>query len=238
LVLEKVYDDFNQQAVLRTAESLGIQHIWSITSPEKKNTIIAKKITRGNHAFLSLQKFKTTAECIDALRKDQRTIWATDLSTQAVPLDTKELKVPAKLAIVIGSESAGVSKEMLEAADKRVFLPMYGFSESLNLSVAAALVLQHLFQMCPEARGDITEEEKKQLRKEWYDKLAKNALRKEEYRKYLDNPPPVLDDLRKPPEEKKELYIPPKIKKRIREREKEQSTDDSIKKQKVEENES
>jgi len=92
--------------------------------------------------------------------------------------------------------------------------------------------------MCPEARGDITEEEKKQLRKEWYDKLAKNALRKEEYRKYLDNPPPVLDDLRKPPEEKKELYIPPKIKKRIREREKEQSTDDSIKKQKVEENES
>lgn len=60
------------------------------------------------------------------------------------------MAIPPKLAIVIGRESDGVSQEMLREADKRIFLPMYGFTESFNLSVATALVLSRLFDHCPE----------------------------------------------------------------------------------------
>jgi tRNA C32,U32 (ribose-2'-O)-methylase TrmJ len=76
------------------------------------------------------------------------------------------------MALVIGRETDGVSKEMLEAADKRVYLPIYGFSESLNLSVAAALIVQQLFFICPEASGSMEEEERASLRARWYGLLA------------------------------------------------------------------
>ena len=74
--------------------------------------------------------------------------------------------------MVIGNEVNGVSDEMLEAADKRVYLPLYGFADSLNLSVASALIIQHLFFMCPEARGTLGDQEKEIIRSLWYEKLS------------------------------------------------------------------
>lgn len=76
----------------------------------------------------------------------------------------------------MGNETDGVSTEMLEAAEKRIYLPIHGFSESLNLSVASALVLQKLFYLCPNARGNLTDDEKLVIRKEWYLKLSKYVL--------------------------------------------------------------
>jgi tRNA G18 (ribose-2'-O)-methylase SpoU len=218
LVLERIYDDRNQQAVLRTAECLGVQNIYVVVNVEMKNIHIHKRITRGNESFLTIRRFRSTTECIEALRQDSREIWATDLSATAIPLDNHSLNVPKKLALVIGREADGCSKEILAAADKKVYLPMYGFTESLNLSVAAALILQHIFYICPEARGDLTPEDKRKLRIEWYKKLAKNEERLQEYMKYVDNPPPPLEDLRRS-EGQKQAYIPDKIKQRVEEKE-------------------
>ncbi|KAG3124631.1 hypothetical protein PC128_g27454, partial [Phytophthora cactorum] len=93
-----------------------------------------------------VREFSSIAACLEALRENEMTIWATDLSPQAEPLvaSNKPNELPARLAIVIGRETNGVSPEMLRAAHRRVYLPLFGFSESLNLSVATALVLQRL----------------------------------------------------------------------------------------------
>jgi tRNA G18 (ribose-2'-O)-methylase SpoU len=103
-------------------------------------------------------------------------VWATDLSVEATCLDDRSafLPMPPKVAIVIGRESDGVSPELLAACDRRLFIPMYGFTESFNLSVACGLMLQRLFDVCPEARGDLSEQEKASLRAEWFRELANN----------------------------------------------------------------
>jgi len=125
---------------------------------------------------LTLRSFDSTASCLEALREDGWAVWATDLSREAVNLDDAghALVVPPKVALVIGRESDGVSPEMLDGCDLRVFLPMRGFTESFNLSVACALLLQRLFLACPEARGDLCEGEKDRLRKDWFQELSRN----------------------------------------------------------------
>mmetsp|Transcript_19147 Transcript_19147/g.21331 ORF Transcript_19147/g.21331 Transcript_19147/m.21331 type:complete len:390 (-) Transcript_19147:39-1208(-) len=209
IVMEKTYDDLNAQAVLRTAEALGIQHVWTVKNPEVKHRGIAHKITRGNDTFLSVRSFTTSEECLKELKDQGWTIWATDLSQESVRLDSPDIVIPEKLAIVFGTEATGVSEMMLNAADKRVYLPLYGFSESLNLSVAAALVLQKLFQLCPEARGNLTDAEKQEIRSGWYEKLSKPA-NLEFYKTFIDNPPAPAEELRRGPDEQHKIWIPRK----------------------------
>uniref|UniRef100_A0A7S0SP19 tRNA/rRNA methyltransferase SpoU type domain-containing protein n=1 Tax=Mantoniella antarctica TaxID=81844 RepID=A0A7S0SP19_9CHLO len=80
--------------------------------------------------------------------------------------------VPNKLAIVFGTESVGCTEEILTAADLRVYLPLRGFADSLNLSVAAALVMHELFHLCPEAIGEMSDAERATLREKWFTQLA------------------------------------------------------------------
>ena len=140
------------------------------------------------------------------------------------------MSVPEKLAIVMGREADGVSQAMLQEADLRVYLDMFGFTESFNLSVASALVLQSLFNSCPEAHGDMSIQSKKVLRADWYSKLNRkvkdpsNATRFEGYLRDADaaearahtdasrNGPPMLDDLR---EEGTVATINPKLRSKM-----------------------
>jgi len=202
IVLERCYDYHNQLAVLRTAECLGVQNVWIVIPVETKNFHMSKKITRGNEFYLTIRKFKTSTECLEALREDKREIWATALSPGAINLESECKEIPEKLAIVFGREADGCSQEMLQAADKNVYLPIFGFTESLNLSVAAALILQQLFVICPESIGQMSNEDRQILRKKWYEKLSGNNL---DYEQYLNNPPPILDDLRRNEEIKHEF---------------------------------
>lgn len=104
--------------------------------------------------------------------------------------------MPERLAVVMGREADGVSQEMLSAADSCVYLPMFGFNDSLNLSVATAMVLQQLFYMCPEARGHMSTERRNALRKSWYSKLARNDEQRAKFLKRLGDPPPPFFDIR------------------------------------------
>ena len=120
------------------------------------------------------------------MRKDNYQIWATDLGQVATCLSEDELSVhaeayggkllPEKLAIVFGTEAVGCTTEMLNAADLRVYLPLRGFADSLNLSVATALVVHQLFVLDPTLIGGMSEEERRQLRQAWYSKLASQRL--------------------------------------------------------------
>jgi hypothetical protein len=75
---------------------------------------------------------------------------------------------------------------MLEAADKAVYLPMTGFVESMNVGVATALVMQRLFDLCPEAKGDLGVVQKAVLRRHWYGQLARNPQQRRVFSQCAD----------------------------------------------------
>jgi len=179
-------------------------HIWLVedgVQPQLPQLPRLKKsVTKGAHGWLELRYFKDTATCIQALRAEQWQIWATDLGAGAIEATNKNLTpLPQKVALVMGRESDGVSREMLEEADKRVFLPMFGFTESFNLSVATGMILQRLFDICPEAHGDLDAQELGELRARWYAKLGGVGWQERDGL-WLDNPPEPLATLRPDPE--------------------------------------
>ncbi|KAG2432545.1 hypothetical protein HXX76_008890 [Chlamydomonas incerta] len=217
LVLERCTDNQNYLACLRTAEILGVQNVWIVLSQrgaknegaldafDDKGEVGKKRgrIARCSSQWLDVKTFPTTADCVAALRADGRQIWATDLAPSAVVLEGTSIQLPPRLAVVMGREADGVSAEMLEAADRRVCLPMYGYNDSFNLSVATAMVLHHLFLCCPEARGDLTAERKRALRLEWYARLARTDAQRAEFLARVDDPPPPppSGDVRRPDEQ-------------------------------------
>ncbi|RHY33796.1 hypothetical protein DYB32_001393 [Aphanomyces invadans] len=155
----------------------------------KADRLIAREATD----WLSIRRFKTSSACITALRESGYDIWTTELSQEAVSLEAPELKLPDRVAIVMGREADGVSQEMIAAADKRVYLPIHGFADSLNLNVATGLIIQRLFFICPEARGAMTKTERSELREDWYHRMVKGDEKAETF---LANPPPAYADLR------------------------------------------
>ncbi|GLC51990.1 hypothetical protein PLESTB_000570600 [Pleodorina starrii] len=239
LVLERCTDNQNYLACLRTAEILGVQNVWIVLSPRgmKNDCLLAAadggaaddaggggggfvdkgelskkrgRIARCSSQWLDIRTFATTGECVSALLADGREIWATDLAQSALLLDGTGVELPPRLAIVMGREADGVSQEMLAAAHKRVCLPMYGFNDSFNLSVATSMVLHHLFICCPQARGDLPPERKRALRIEWYSRLARTDAQRAEFLARVDDPPPPFVDVRRP-DAHRTCWVPPKI---------------------------
>ena len=164
----KVRDKKNRLLQLSTEEA----------EQRRQHHLFARNATE----WLSIREFETTAECIDALRETGHKIFVTDLSQQAVELTGADLQrhgkwpLPRKIALVFGTEAVGCSEDMLQAADLRVYLPLRGFADSLNLSVAAALVIHQVFMLEPGYVASMTEEEKLALRQKWYPKLASQRL--------------------------------------------------------------
>jgi len=227
LVLERCVDRSNAAAIFRTCESLGVQEIWEIASSiEKRKGWKEEGNKKGENAggglgaekWLTLKRFPDTASCIAQLRQMRVQIWATDLGPGShclgEDLDERRqpcLKLPdGKVAIVMGREVDGVSQEMLTAADERIYIPMVGFTESFNLSVATALVLQRVFSMASTSgttlHGDLSIEERNAIRADWYPKLwakSKTDEGRNRHLVYLESArrgslPNVLPDLRRP----------------------------------------
>ena len=201
-LLQPMNDDptssFNSSATTTTTTTTQVM-IRSTGNVNKKATTADVQNRSAHNMFArkatdwtSIREFHTTSECLEALQEDGRTIWVTDLSQLAVRLTQEDLLaasnttcntsssnnsvVPERLAIVFGTESVGCTQEMLDAADLRVYLPLRGFADSLNLSVATALCLQQLFHLAPDAVGDMSEAERDALRRKWYPKLASQRI--------------------------------------------------------------
>lgn len=153
-------------------------------------------------SHLDVRTFSSTSACIDAVRRDGRTLWVTDLSQEAIPLTSDRAALaaalPERVAVVIGSEGVGISKRMADAADKRIFLPMWGFTESFNISVATALVLTRILDATPESRGELPPDEMDRLRREWYAQLARTDAQREAFAELAERggAPPLCDTRR------------------------------------------
>jgi tRNA (guanosine-2'-O-)-methyltransferase len=101
--------------------------------------------------------------------------------------------------MVFGREADGVSEEMIQAADQLVYFPLHGFSESLNLSVSAALILAYVLEHQPLLQCVMQDSERSQLRREWFLKLAKRPGQQETFPQWATSQttPRPFDDLRR-----------------------------------------
>lgn len=141
VVLEGIYDRGNISAVMRSAEGLGFGQFHVIEKFEKfKN---ANRVTQGADKWVEVKKWKSTADCVKHLKDNNIKICVTSLDSSK-PLHEVDFSKPT--ALVLGNEKDGVSQEILEAADERVIIPMPGFVQSFNISVAGALCLYQIYQ--------------------------------------------------------------------------------------------
>lgn len=168
-VLENIYDRGNMSAVFRSAEAMGFQNVYTIEPGEKFKE--SQRVTAGADKWLDIVRFKDTVTAVADLRERGYQILATHLDADAKPLASMNLLEPT--AIVFGNEKAGISKEMIELCDATVILPMRGFVQSYNISVAAAIAFQTIAGardqaaaargQGPMAPGTLTENEKRIL---------------------------------------------------------------------------
>lgn len=183
VVLEGIYDRGNISAVMRTAEGLGFSNFHIIETFEKfKN---ANRVTQGADKWVETKKWKSTAEAVKYFKQNKIRICVTSLEA-AKPLH--EVDFSTSLALVLGNEKDGVSKEILEAADERVVIPMPGFVQSFNISVAGALCLYQIYQSRLHKLGkceDVTPEQIRILKAEYALRTIDSA---ESILKKLKNP--------------------------------------------------
>lgn len=138
MVLEDLLNEHNGAAVLRTAEAFGFFEVH-VMEPEPGRFKISQKISKGTQKWLQLERHTTIESSFAALRARGYGIYASTLHGQAV--DVSEIPIDKPVALVFGSELVGVSPTAIAQADGYFRIPMTGFVESFNISVAAAITL-------------------------------------------------------------------------------------------------
>ena len=170
---QDVYQLHNTSAVIRTCDVFGIQNVHVIEENLPKR--IDREIAMGAQKWVDVNRYSSTKECLKKLRSEGYRIIATTPHEDSVMLDDFDISSPA--AIFFGTEKDGLSEEILEQADSTLKIPMVGFTESLNISVSAAIILQSLTQKLrnSEYNWKFSEEEKLNLKLKWSKKTIKNS---------------------------------------------------------------
>lgn len=178
LVLEDLYQSHNQSAVMRTADCMGVQHIHII---ENRNCYdLRSTVSQGAREWLTLHRYQgeqnNTPKAIRRLREEGYRIIATTPHTDDVLIDDLDLQ-KGKMAFFFGTELTGLSQEVIRNADEFVKVPMYGFTESLNVSVCAALVMYSVVQRLKRSAisWQLSEEEQYSVLLQWYKHTIKSS---------------------------------------------------------------
>lgn len=168
VVLENIYQTHNASAVVRSCECLGVQDIHAIESsnPFQPN----KSIVQGAAKWLTLHRYRgddSTTRCLESLKNAGYTIAAMSPEPDGLPVG--ELSVDAPLALCFGSEEPGLSAEARQLADVATWIPMHGFTQSLNLSVSAGIALAQLSARLYAGRApwQLPEADRRRLRALW-----------------------------------------------------------------------
>lgn len=178
VVMENVFQSRNASAVMRSCDGFGLQDVHLI---EDINPWVPNRgVSKGTNAWLTLHRYRSaadpTAACLDRLRRTGYQIAVT--SPHVDGYDVTDLPIDRPVAVVMGTEWEGVSERMLAEADLHVAIPMHGFAESLNISVAAAVVIHELnrrLRELPRERWELSEDEKRELRAQWAMASVRNA---------------------------------------------------------------
>lgn len=175
-VMEGVYDVGNMLAVCRSTEALGIG-CAAIVSSKGLNFKASGRTSGGALKWQRVERFDSTTSALRAAKSRGMRVLTTEFEG-AYPMSHYDWTIPT--AVVFGNEKTGVSEEARAMSDGGVFIPMYGFTESLNISVAAALVMSHAVSDRIARRGfhgDLSDEEKEILRGVYASKLIPHSQR-------------------------------------------------------------
>lgn len=145
VVLEDLHDPHNVAAILRTCDAFGIQDIICVY--EKEKYVNPKKVGKSSSSsankWLDFIVFKSSSECVQYLKQNKYRIISTMLDEKAEPL-SHSFFTDEPIALVFGNEHRGVSDIMATASDNKVYIPMKGMVQSLNVSVTAAICIAEL----------------------------------------------------------------------------------------------
>jgi tRNA (guanosine-2'-O-)-methyltransferase len=161
--LEAVHHRHNVSAILRTCDSLGVHRVDLVSSERFK---VSPGAARGAERWLDLKQHPDAASAIRAIQGDGYRVYVADLSDDAV--EPRGIPMDRPVCLWFGAEHAGVSPEATAAADGVVMLPMRGFAQSLNVSVAAAMILGLVAERARSLHGALmSDEERKDTLERW-----------------------------------------------------------------------
>lgn len=169
-VAEQLIDEHNIHAIIRTSECFGLQNFYNVpfVGNLKKNRSVTRGALQWTHIYEFTEEKESIVSCINYLKSEGYKVYATSsnfeshFTPQTVPVDSK-------IAIIMGNEHRGVSETALKMSDGIIEIPMYGFTESFNVSVAAALLTQPIVERIRNTStiSEMDDEYKNNLYYEW-----------------------------------------------------------------------
>jgi tRNA (guanosine-2'-O-)-methyltransferase len=190
IVLEDIFQSQNASAVLRTSDCFGIQDIHIIENRNKYQ--INPDVALGSYKWLSLTKYNgnenNSLSALKSIKEQGYRIVATTPHANSVELENFDLD-QGKIALCFGTELNGLSKDIINNADEYLRIPMFGFTESFNISVSAAIILHHLTYKLRNSLIDwkMTQEEENMIKNQWLKNSIKNSDKIEKgYRSKLE----------------------------------------------------
>ncbi|PCE62426.1 TrmH family RNA methyltransferase [Sediminicola luteus] len=172
VAIEDVYQLHNTSAVIRSCDIFGIQQAHLIE--RRFGERLDKNIAMGAEKWVDTFHYTDTESCMNHLKGQGYEIVATSPHANASLLD--DFKLTGKTVLFFGTEKEGLSPEVMEQADRHLKIPMYGFTESLNISVSAAILLARLSEQLRTTSFDwkLSEEERLEKRLDWTKKSIKS----------------------------------------------------------------
>lgn len=167
VVLDGVSDPHNSSAVLRSADAFGIQTLHVIVGEHGFRA--SRGVSKGTHRWLDVVRYGSAETCARRLQEQGFEIYVAEMGSTTTPDDLGHIP---RLAVVFGNEHRGVSAPMRAAAHGTFSIPMRGFVESLNVSVAAAITMQTLAQ---QGREPLAPERRRALQARFLMNSVKNA---------------------------------------------------------------
>ncbi|NJN50158.1 MAG: RNA methyltransferase, partial [Polaribacter sp.] len=177
--LEDTFQPHNTSAVMRTCDIFGIQDLYTVENQFASK--VSKHIARGSQKWVTRNRYKGDFNnnlqlCFDDLRKDGYQIIATSPHIDSCYLS--DFEIDKKTAFVFGKEKEGISDFTKNNVDGFLKIPMYGFTESFNISVAVAIILENLTSKLRKStiEWQLTDREKHELYTLWVQKASKMLL--------------------------------------------------------------
>ncbi|MCK5442643.1 MAG: RNA methyltransferase [Maribacter sp.] len=172
VAIEDVFQLHNTSAVIRSCEVFGIQDAHIIEGRFGKR--LDKNIAMGAQQWVDVHRHENSKSCIEHLRGEGYQIIATTPHEGSCLLE--DFNIDKKTALFFGTEKEGLSEEVMRLADGYLKIPMVGFTESLNISVSAAIILQNLSVKVKQLNfpWQLTEVEKIAKRLDWTKKSIKS----------------------------------------------------------------
>ncbi len=174
VAVEDVFQMHNTSAVMRSCEVFGVQNLHVIE--EKYAKTIDRQIAMGAQKWVDITSYDNSKNCIASLKEKGYQIIATTPHANDNLIHEFDITKPA--ALFFGTEKEGLSQEIIDQADGFLKIPMVGFTESLNISVSAAIILQNLTNRLrlSTIEWELSEDEKLEKRIDWAKKTIKDSV--------------------------------------------------------------